>query len=65
MALLGADVEDLDEHPQRREKERRIAAVPIQPALRPGSRLKPSPLISAPASGKASTSQPYAVADKR
>jgi hypothetical protein len=25
--------------------------------------LKPSPLISAPASGKASTSQPYAVAD--
>jgi hypothetical protein len=42
--------------------ERPIIAVAIQPALRPGSRFHSRLMISVPASGKARTSQPYAVA---
>ena len=38
--------------------EPRIAALPIQPASRPGSTLQPSEITSIPASGNASTSQP-------
>jgi hypothetical protein len=37
-------------------------AVPIHPALRLGRNRQPRLMISVPASGKASTSQPYAVA---
>jgi hypothetical protein len=39
-------------------KESPIAAVPIQPGLRPGSQRHPSEITTQPASGKARTSQP-------
>ena len=35
-----------------------IVALPIQPAVRPGRRLKPSESSSVPTSGEPSTSQP-------
>jgi hypothetical protein len=50
--------------PIEARKERPMAAVPIHPALAPGSFLKARLISRVPASGKARTSQPYAVALK-
>jgi hypothetical protein len=41
----------------------KIAPVPIQPALRPGSQRQPNEITSIPASGKHRTSQPHVVGD--
>ena len=63
LALIDRQVEELDQHPDRGEEgEPDHPGGRIQPAERPGKRRQPKEMIRLPASGKASTSQPYVVA---